>query len=280
MQLPRHSTYGDLALSSNDIINIPDLAIDPRTATHPLTHAGHGFHMYAAAPVRTPDGMPIGVLSLLDHRARLLSEEEKAWLIQLGTQTSALVAWRKHRHQLEAALIDNERATRLDTLTGLPNRPWLLAKVDEEFDRSLRFGHSLAVILFDLDQLGELNAQMGRACGDALLARVGRMLRQALRNTDTAGRMSGDRFCILLPNTTAEGAATLAETLRGRIESKPNEIEPALTVTASFGVATSGLGHQGGVRALLAGATAALELARKSGRNRVAVADASLTTRA
>ncbi|WP_374353038.1 diguanylate cyclase domain-containing protein [Chitinimonas sp.] len=272
MQLPRASTYGDLALGEEELVNIADLHADPRTAQHPLTRSGHGFRMYAATPVRTPEGKPIGVLSLLDHRARLLDAEQRDWLLQLGQQTSALVEWRRQRRHLEAALLDNERATRLDTLTGLPNRPWLLAKIDEEYDRAQRFGLCMALVLFSLDQLDDINAQLGRDCGDAMLARVGRLLRQSLRNTDTAGRMAGDQFCIILPNTTPEGAATLAETLRGRLERKPNPIEPALALTGSFGVAASEPGHIGGGHALLASATAALELARKSGRNRVALA--------
>jgi diguanylate cyclase (GGDEF)-like protein len=279
MQLPRRSTYGDLALASNEVINIADLAADPRTADHPLTHSGHGFRMYAAAPVRTPDGTPIGVLSVMDRQVRLLDAEERAWLADLGKQTSALISWRRQRHQLEAALLDSERATRVDALTGLPNRPWLLAKVDEEYERAHRFGQSLAIILFDLDQLGEINAQLGRSNGDATLARVGRMLRQSLRVTDTAGRIAGDRFCIVLPDTTQEGAITLAETLRGRLESKPNPIEPALALTASFGVATTTPGENIGARSLLASAAAALELARKSGRNRVECAPQGVVVR-
>lgn len=269
MQMPRGASYGDLALATDELVNIADLHADGRTATHPLTSTGHGFRMYAATQIRTPDGTPIGVLSLLDPTPRLLSEEEREWLTQLGRQTSALVEWRRQRRQLEAALMDNERATRIDALTGLPNRPWLLAKIDEEYGRAQRFGLALAIVLFDLDQLGQINAQMGRDCGDAMLARVGRMLRQSLRNTDTAGRIAGDRFCIILPNTTAEGAATLAETLRGRLERKPEPLEPALALTASFGVAAVGELSGNSGSALLTAAAGALELARKSGRNRV-----------
>lgn len=268
-QLPRGSTYGDLALEGDELVNVADLHADPRTANHPFTHAGHGFRMYAATPIRTPDGAPIGVLSLLDGQARMLDAEEREWLLQLGRQASALVEWRRQRRHLEGALMESDRATRVDALTGLPNRPWLLARIDEEYGRAQRFGLSLAVVLFDLDQLGEVNMQMGRDCGDAMLSRVGRMLRQCLRNTDTAGRIAGDRFCVVLPNTTAEGAATLAETLRGRLERKPDPLEPALALTASFGVASSEQASYGSGHALLAAANGALDLARKAGRNRV-----------
>jgi len=194
----------------------------------------------------------------------------------LGQQASAIVAWFRQRRQLEGALVAHERATRLDALTGLPNRPWLMAKIDEECVRSQRFNQPLALIVFDLDRMGELNRQLGREAGDALLARVGLMLRQALRNTDTAGRMAGDRFCIALPNTTAEGAATLAETLRGRLERKADPLEPALAMTASFGVAATDQGHRGEAGGLIAATLAALEQARQSGRNRVTTASPPL----
>ncbi|MBV8658389.1 MAG: sensor domain-containing diguanylate cyclase [Burkholderiales bacterium] len=272
LQLPRDSTYGDLALEGDQPFVVSDLAADPRTASHPLTRSGHGFRMYAATAIRTPDGNPIGVLSLLDQRPRDLTAEELEWLSQLGQQASAIVEWCRQRRQLESALIDHERATRLDALTGLPNRPWLMAKIDEECVRALRFGQPLALIVFDLDKMGNLNRQLGREAGDAMLARVGRMLRQALRNTDTAGRMAGDRFCVVLPNTTAEGAATLAETLRGRIERKSDPLEPALAMTASFGVAATDQGHRGESGGLVAATLTALEQARQDGRNRVAIA--------
>ncbi|MDN3578930.1 sensor domain-containing diguanylate cyclase [Chitinimonas viridis] len=271
-QLPRGATFADLALTGDAFINIPDLHTDPRTASHPLTQSGFGFCMYAATPICAPNGHAIGVLSLLDNRPRLLDAEQREWLLQLGRQASALVEWRRVRKELEGALLEQERATRMDHLTGLPNRPWLLARIEEECNRAHRFGHPFSLILFDLDKLGEMNEQMGRDCGDAALGRVGRLLRQSLRNTDTAGRLSGDRFCIVLPNTSADGAATLAEMLRGRIESKPNPLEPALAMTASFGVACAAEHGIYGAHSLLAAAGAALDQARIDGCNRVAVA--------
>ncbi|MBV8465099.1 MAG: sensor domain-containing diguanylate cyclase [Burkholderiales bacterium] len=273
MELPRAGTYGDLALGSTKPIVISDVTSDPRTASNPLTLSHHGFRMYAATAIRTPDGTPIGVLSLLDAHARQLNEDEEEWLDQLGRQASALVEWRRQRRELESALIDHERATRLDTLTGLPNRPWLLAKIEEECQRSQRFGHALALIMFDIDHLGVVNSELGRDSGDAILSRVGRMLRSALRTTDTAGRISGDRFCVVLPNTSADGAATLAETLRGRIEQKAKPLEPALEVTASFGIAATDLGYICTGSNLMAGAGAALERARQEGQNRVVIAE-------
>jgi diguanylate cyclase (GGDEF)-like protein len=273
MELPRAATYGDLALSSSKPVVVADLHTDPRTVNNPLTQSNHGFRMYAAIAIRTPDGTPIGVLSLLDSHPRQLSDDETEWLDQLGRQASALVEWRRQRRELESALIDHERATRLDALTGLPNRPWLLAKIEEECQRSQRFDNGLALILFDIDHLGTINTELGRDSGDAVLARVGRMLRSALRNTDTAGRMSGDRFCVVLPNTSAEGAATLAETLGGRIEQKAKPLEPALEVTASFGVSATDLGYVCTGNNLMAAASAALERARQAGQNRVVIAE-------
>ncbi|QDQ29078.1 sensor domain-containing diguanylate cyclase [Chitinimonas arctica] len=271
-QLPRSSSFADLALTGEALINIADVSVDPRTANHPLIESGFGFSMYAATPICAPNGDAIGVLSLLDNRVRLLNEEERDWLLQLGRQASALVEWRRVRKELENALLEQQETRHLDPRTGLPGRPWLMARIEEECHRAQRFGHAFSLILFDLDTLTEIHAQLGRDCGASALARVGRLLRQTLRGTDSAGHLSEDRFGIVLPNTTADGAATLAEMLRGRIESKPNPLEPALAVTASFGVAASNERGLDNAHSLLAAAGAALDQARAEGHNRVAVA--------
>lgn len=271
-QMVRGSTYADLALNGDALINIADIREDPRTAEHPLTKSGFGFRMYAATPIHTEDGHAIGVLSLMDTRSRLLNNEEREWLLQLGRQASALVGWRQTRKTLEGALVNQERTTRLDALTGLPSRPWLMACLADECSRADRFGHPFSLVLFDVDQLSQINEEFGRDYGDAALARIAALLKQALRSTDTAGRLSGDRFCIALPNTTAAGAATLAEMLRGRIEAQPDPLEPTLSMTASFGVASTEQQGVHSANSLIAAANAAIEQARLDGRNRIAMA--------
>ncbi|WP_269532069.1 sensor domain-containing diguanylate cyclase [Chitinimonas sp. BJYL2] len=270
MPLPFSSAADPLGLAGQPLRHLHPLA----NATDPALRqlADSGYRSYAAAAIQDGNGGEIGLLGMLDRRGEAYTEEQLHWLVELAHQAGQPCP--------EPATAVPANAPDLpvrDPLTGLPQRDWLMARLQEESLRSHRFNLPLALIVFDLDRLGELNAQLGHDHGNAALARVGRLLRQALRRTDAGGRLAGDRFAIVLPNTTAEGAATLAEVLRGRIESRPNPLEPALAMSASFGVSaiTAEMGNQGSH--LLDAATHALDKARQQGRNRVVVSLGSTT---
>jgi diguanylate cyclase (GGDEF)-like protein len=164
-----------------------------------------------------------------------------------------------------------EQATQ-DALTALPNRRRLEIDVEREWDRARRYDRPLSLCMLDLDHFKAINDTAGHVVGDAWLRQVGAILRDTLRDTDTAYRYGGEEFLLLLPESDATAAAAVAERLRQAIElaagpaSWPN-------VTASFGVASQQPG-MAGVPELVAAADEALYAAKRGGRNRVAVAGA------
>ncbi|HXO66514.1 MAG TPA: GGDEF domain-containing protein [Candidatus Dormibacteraeota bacterium] len=100
-----------------------------------------------------------------------------------------------------------------DSLTGLANRRAIDERLSSEWDRVIRYERPLAVLMGDLDHLKAVNDKYGHPVGDALLQRAGAIIRSILRTGDLPGRIGGDEFVVLCPETDREAAALVAEKL-------------------------------------------------------------------
>jgi diguanylate cyclase (GGDEF)-like protein len=158
----------------------------------------------------------------------------------------------------------------VDGLTGIHNRRYFEMRIGEELERAARFQGRMAVIMVDIDHFKKLNDEFGHLLGDEVLRGVAAILRQQLRKLDVVCRYGGEEFAIILPETSGENAATVAEKLRRQVE---NHYFPGVPrpVTISCGVADYPL--LGTARdAVMAAADAALFAAKRTGRNRVVAA--------
>ena len=157
-----------------------------------------------------------------------------------------------------------------DSLTGLPNRRALhdtLRRMVAQAGRSLA---PLAAIALDLDHFKQINDRFGHEKGDDVLAAVGRLLADTVRDSDIAARAGGEEFCILLPDTDLDGALEVAEKLRAAIVRL--EVPGVdMRIAGSFGVASFPL-HAMDTPTLLRKADRALYVAKQQGRNRVEAA--------
>ena len=162
-----------------------------------------------------------------------------------------------------------EQLNRTDTLTGLANRAHWLETAAREMQRYLRNQRPAALVLLDIDGFKQVNVRHGHAAGDVLLRELADVLRGSLRSTDTPGRLGGDEFGIVLPETGLEHAREVAERIRQRVE-RIGHIDDTLVqpCTLSLGVAEVGPRHAN-VEAWIKQADIALYLAKTQGRNRV-----------
>ena len=166
-----------------------------------------------------------------------------------------------------------------DGLTGLANRRSFDLTLDREWNRTLREGSQLALLLIDIDNFKSLNDSYGHQVGDDYLRAISAALSSAVRIPDTVARYGGEEIAVILPNAYSEGAVKTAERLRAAIEALrlTHQGNPAGggRVTVSIGVATA-LAREGGTirmpESLLLAADHALYKAKQGGKNQVATA--------
>ena len=163
------------------------------------------------------------------------------------------------------AIAENRAAT--DALTGLANRRAVNDTLNRMVAHASRSVQPLAAIVIDLDHFKQVNDRYGHDVGDSVLASVGELLSSTIRESDFVGRLGGEEFIVLCPDTGRAGALTLAEKLRAAISRKELSIvdDP---ITASFGIAVMP-DDAGTAELLLRRADRALYLAKDHGRNRV-----------
>ena len=161
-----------------------------------------------------------------------------------------------------------------DSLTGLPNRRQFIARLTEEFLRVRRLDNQRSsVLMLDLDLFKGINDAHGHAAGDAVLKHFARLIQDGIRKIDTAGRLGGEEFAIILPGADSVAASASAERLREIVATIPFvQNGKTIPITVSIGVATIGSGdcNEG---ATLIRADHALYRAKRNGRNRVEIAE-------
>lgn len=163
-----------------------------------------------------------------------------------------------------------------DGLTGLHNRRYLDTHLRTLFARAKVRGRPLTICITDIDRFKQVNDVYGHDAGDEVLKEFAGRIRSMVRGADLACRFGGEEFVVVMPDTPAEVAATVAERLRGMIEARPFQLrsgETPLMLTASMGIATIGPRVETPEQ-LLKQADRALYEAKNSGRNRVVAAAA------
>ena len=162
-----------------------------------------------------------------------------------------------------------QRLATTDTLTGILNRRQFFILAEQEVERSRRYDRTLALLLYDIDHFKQVNDTFGHQAGDIVLQELAKLVHEQLRRNDIEGRVGGEEFAVLLPETTISEAVVLAERIRGIIESFAINIgETSLHITASFGV-TAVKENDVALDSIYKRADSALYEAKNAGRNRV-----------
>jgi diguanylate cyclase (GGDEF)-like protein len=199
------------------------------------------------------------------------------WGIIAGATALLVVAffWNRKLSSLNKEL---SRLSVTDRLTGLFNRLKIDELLESEIHRVQRIGANFgantdseltfALIMFDADHFKQVNDRHGHQAGDHVLIEIASLLHKTIRKTDAAGRWGGEEFIIICPQTNAEGAFHLAETLRQALYA--HDFAPVGRQTASFGVTVYRPGDTS--KSLIARADAALYQAKHQGRDQVVAA--------
>ena len=156
-----------------------------------------------------------------------------------------------------------------DGLTGLYNRRYFEEYLKKEVTRALRQKQPFSIIGLDLDHLKQINDKFGHAYGDLAIKTVAEVLKRNARSIDTAARMGGEEFNVILPGVDSKGAMIAAERIRKALESE--KLDTIKRITASIGVATF-LEHSDNIEDILELTDQAMYQSKRNGRNRVTLA--------
>jgi diguanylate cyclase (GGDEF)-like protein len=201
---------------------------------------------------------------LAEVYARTINIDDDVILI---LDESAESAYTDELSELRERITDLEKLISNDRLTGVWNRAHFDKILKMELSRSVRYRQPVTLIFLDIDHFQQVNDSHGCAAGDEVLRELVKVISKNIRASDMLFRWEGAQFAILAPSTSRHSAASLAETLRSKIEQ--HEITTAGHITISLGVAEYVSGE--GAETWFQRADEALHNAKSGGRNRVVV---------
>ncbi len=257
-ETPRDISFCAHAILRDDVMVIPDALADDRFRDNPLVTGDPNVRFYAGAPLRTMGGYNIGTLCAIDQVPRELSVDQVNGLRDLA--------------QMVVDELELRRLAATDSLTGALGRGNFFSLAEKEMSRVGRYGNQIGCVAFDLDHFKTVNDTHGHAVGDIVLQATVKSCQELLRPSDLLGRIGGEEFAVVLPQTGIEGTRAAAERLRQAIAGVRIAMDDGeLSFTASFG-ATACAGPLDTAAGMLKRADVALYESKRAGRNRVTVA--------
>ena len=158
-----------------------------------------------------------------------------------------------------------------DGLTKIFNRHHFFELSSREFERTKRYGTPLSILILDIDHFKSINDTYGHDIGDRALIRLAEVITTNLRNSDIFGRIGGEEFAVLLPNTDLTSAVSVAERLRQNVEITPVTFDNGrLHVSVSIGIAQANADSMA-LTDLFKASDGALYKAKENGRNRIEI---------
>jgi diguanylate cyclase (GGDEF)-like protein/PAS domain S-box-containing protein len=235
-----------------------------RHASHPA-HRDQGIGAHIGCAIRRDGTVHATVgFSAREARPSPWSDDDREFLRLVARWIDATLQRRESVRRLHLM-------ARHDGLTGLLNRAALLQGIEHAIHHSQRYGSALCVLMMDIDHFKAINDARGHVTGDHVLAATAKVLKKSVRLADIAARYGGDEFCLVMPETTIEGARVVAERLRGSIRLAEFQTAAEAPVTVSIGIAR--LHERDEPEEAIARADGALYEAKRGGRDRICIAD-------
>jgi len=222
-----------------------------------------GLRSCWSEPIRSSHGKVLGTFAIY-HAQPQSPQQADIERIAYAANLAAIAIENRQTHE------ELEQRAYTDYLTGLANRRYFLEQAENELARTLRYGRELSIMMLDVDRFKQVNDTYGHKVGDLVLKKLSELCRSTLRDVDIIGRIGGEEFAMLLPETGVEQALQAAERLRAAIAATHVTLGGGLPLrfTASIGV-TNLREKDANVDVLLNQADQALYRAKNEGRNRV-----------
>ena len=208
-------------------------------------------------------------VDLVDGRWLLLTEQLHP-NGEVILQSADITAQKRVEAELKQAHFDLERLAMTDELTGVPNRRYFFQQLTAELVRTRRYRHPMCFAMLDLDHFKKVNDQHGHPAGDLVLRHFAGFVRAHLRSADVIGRLGGEEFAVLLPETAIDDALfvlrRIGQALAGE---RLDAVAPGFSYSFSGGVVALPAEAGADCQWLSASADRALYAAKNGGRNRV-----------
>jgi len=223
-----------------------------------LAQAEDGIQLLLAGP--EPASVPLRRDAMLEGAFDYFALPAEVDLLVERTQQLVLLRQKIDRLRADADL---------DSLTGLANRRRFRVALAREVERWRRYRVPCALLMLDIDHLKLVNDQFGHPVGDSVIRQIAQTLKEVSRDNDTAARLGGEEFALLLAGVDLQKAAAAAERLKGVLSGR--RVDEVGTVTVSIGVASCPE-NATSERTLYSASDSALYVSKNSGRDRVSVA--------
>jgi diguanylate cyclase (GGDEF)-like protein len=203
-EMPRDISFCGHAILGDDIFIISDTLLDDRFYDNPLVINEPRIRFYAGIPLVISNEIRVGTLCLIDREPRILSEEDKELLRDLG--------------QMAVQDLTLVQLATIDELTQISNRRGFSALALHALSLCKRMNKPASLFFFDLDFFKEINDRFGHAEGDIALINFSKILKDVFRESDVVGRLGGDEFVALLTNANQAETSLILHRLKKVLE--------------------------------------------------------------
>jgi diguanylate cyclase (GGDEF)-like protein len=209
-----------------------------------------------------------GLSNLVGHYYKIFSFYflYKAIVVK-GINAPFSLVFRELKIKEKELLLQNEllvEKNKTDAMTGLYNNKYVNERLNDEIERSSRYGTSLSIIMFDIDHFKNVNDTFGHQFGDDIIVQIAQIIRENIRKIDVAGRVGGEEFIVILPQTNQQECFVVAEKIRLAVRNSTNPRGAKITISGGTTAYCSGTAGQ-----LIKMADDNLYRAKRNGRDRV-----------
>ncbi len=253
-ETPRDISFCGHAILGDEILVVPDAAIDQRFADNPLVAGSPDIRFYAGCPLKAADGSSLGTLCIIDQQPRSMATDDLELLQDLASM-------------VERELVTVQMAI-VDELTGISNRRGFVTLGQHCLYLCVRQSLPASLIFIDLNKFKRINDEFGHAEGDLAITAFAEQIKGVARVSDVFARWGGDEFVIMLANASEELAVDIMTRFEQSLQSYNLQANRGYDITFSYGVVEYRPYEHLTIEALLAEGDALMYEHKKAARQR------------